>query len=305
MQGHHETRIGPAGWSYTDWEGIVYPSPRSQDFHESTYLAQFFDTVEINTSFYQPVRPRLAEQWISHVSANPRFQFTAKLWQKLTHGTDATEEDARSVRDGFDVLRDAGRLGAVLLQFPFSFHNTAENLARIQRLAEQFRDYPLVVEVRHSSWNDAGIERVFRSHGLGLCNIDQPVIGRSVRPSGGATSEVGYVRLHGRRYDTWFSDDPEVPRHERYNYLYNVEELRPWAERIKRVAARAKSTFVITNNHYEGKGVVNALDLLHLLGRSKVKVPEPLREHYPRLDKIADEPAQQGMLFRFGANQRS
>ncbi|MFZ3246810.1 MAG: DUF72 domain-containing protein [Candidatus Acidiferrales bacterium] len=305
MQSHHEIRIGPAGWSYTDWEGIVYPLPRPRDFRESTYLAQFFDTIEINTSFYQPVRPTLAEQWIDHVSANPRFQFTAKLWQKLTHGTDATEEDVRSVRDGFDVLRHAGRLGAVLMQFPFSFHNTPENLARIERLAEQLRDYPLVVEVRHSSWNDAGIESAFRSHGLGLCNIDQPVIGRSVRPSGRATSEVGYVRLHGRRYDTWLSDDPEVPRYERYNYLYNVEELRPWAGRIKSVAARAKSTFVITNNHYEGKGVVNALDLLHLLGRSKVKVPEPLREHYPRLDDIADEPAQQGTLFPFGANQRS
>jgi uncharacterized protein YecE (DUF72 family) len=305
MQSHHEIRIGPAGWSYTDWEGIVYPSPRPRDFHEPTYLAQFFDTIEINTSFYQPIRPTLAEQWIDHVSANSRFQFTAKLWQKLTHGTDATQEDIQSVRDGFDVLRDAGRLGAVLLQFPFSFHNTPENLVRIERLAEQFRDYPLVVEVRHSSWNDTGIERAFRSRGLGLCNIDQPVIGRSVRPSGRATSGVGYVCLHGRRYDTWFSDDPEVPRYERYNYLYNVEELRPWAERIKNVAARAKSTFVITNNHYEGKGVVNALDLLHLLGRSKVKVPEPLREHYPHLDKIADQPAQQGTLFPFGANQGS
>ncbi len=298
MENHHQIRVGPAGWSYTDWEGIVYPSPRPRDFHESTYLAQFFDTIEINTSFYQPIRPKLAEQWIEQVAANPHFQFTAKLWQKLTHGTDATEEDVRNARAGFEVLRDAQRLGAVLLQFPFSFHNTPENLAHVERLADQFREYPLVVEVRHSSWNDSAVERVLRSRGIGLCNIDQPLIGRSVRPSERATSDVGYVRLHGRRYDTWFADDPEIPRYERYNYLYDVDELRPWAERIKRVAARAKSTFVITNNHYEGKGVVNALDLLHLLGRGKIKVPEPLREHYLRLEKIADEPALQGTLFR-------
>lgn len=299
-----EIRIGPAGWSYSDWQGLVYPSPRPRDFHESTYLAQYFDTIEINTSFYQPVRPNLAEQWIQHVSANARFQFTAKVWQKLTHSTDASDDDIRSVREGFDVIHGAGRLGAVLLQFPFSFHNTSENLDRIKRFAEELCGYPLVVEVRHSSWNDAGAERVFRGLGLGLCNIDQPIIGRSIRPSGRASSPVGYIRLHGRRYDTWFSDDPEIPKYERYNYLYDVEELRPWAERIKHVAAHTKSTFVIANNHYEGKGVVNALDLLHLLGRSKVKVPEPLREHYPQLGRIADAPAQQGTLFPHAAGRR-
>ena len=297
MENQHEIRIGPAGWSYADWQGIVYPSPQPRGFRESTYLAQFFDTIEINTSFYQPIRPKLAEQWIEQVSANPRFRFTAKLWQKLTHGTDATKEDVQSARGGFEVLRDARRLGAVLLQFPFSFHNTPDNLGRVERLAEQFGEYPLVIEIRHSSWNNPSVERMLRSHGIGLCNIDQPLIGRSVPPSGRATSEVGYVRLHGRRYDTWFADDPDIPRHERYNYLYSDEELQPWAERIKRVAARAKSTFVITNNHYEGKGVVNALDLLHLLGRRKVKVPEALRERYPRLEKIADEPARQRALF--------
>lgn len=298
MENHHEIRVGPAGWSYPDWEGIVYPSPRPRDFHEPAYLAQYFDTIEINTSFYQPIRPSLAKQWVERVISNPRFQFTAKLWQRLTHGADTSDEDIQGVRAGFDVLRDAGRLGAVLLQFPFSFHHTPENLSHVERLAQQLREYPLVVEVRHSSWNNSEIDRLFRSLGLGFCNIDQPVIGRSVHPSERATSEIGYVRLHGRRYDTWFSDDPELPRHERYNYLYEIEELRPWAERIKHVAARAKSTFVITNNHYEGKGVVNALDLLHLLGRPKVKVPEPLRERYSRLEGIADEPAMQGTLFQ-------
>lgn len=303
MEKHHEIRIGPAGWSYTDWEGIVYPSPRPRDFHETSYLAQFFDTIEINTSFYQPVRPGLAEQWIAQVASNPRFQFTAKVWQKLTHGDDASKQDVASVREGFDVLRNSKRLGAVLLQFPFSFHHTPENLSRLEHLAEEFREYPLIVEVRHSSWNDAGVERLLRARKIGLCNIDQPVIGRSRRPTENATSDIGYIRLHGRRYDTWFSDDPQIPRHERYNYLYSIEELEPWAGRIKRVAARAKSTYVITNNHYLGKGVVNALDLLHMLEGTKVRVPEPLRQHYPRLEKIADTPAMQGSLFKVTRNE--
>ncbi len=298
MAERSRVRIGPAGWSYADWQGIVYPSPRPANFHEPEYLAPFFDTIEINTSFYQPLQPKLAQQWVKQIEGNANFQFTAKVWQKLTHETDATGEDVRAVRAGFDVLRNASRLGAVLLQFPFSFHNTPENLVRFERLADAFGEYPLVVEVRHSSWNDSAIHGLMRRRKIGLVNIDQPVIGRSIRPSEHQTANVAYFRLHGRRYDTWFTDDPTVPRHERYNYLYSEEELKPWAERVERVAARAKSTFVIMNNHYQGKGVVNALDLLHLLGREKLHIPEPLRQHYPHLERIADQPPTQGALFR-------
>ncbi len=127
-------RVGPAGWSYADWAGIVYPAHKPRGFHEAAYLAEFFDTIEINTSFYHPLRPEHCRQWIARVSANPRFVFTAKLWQKFTHESGAGAEDEREVRAGFDVLRDAGKLGAVLLQFPFSFHRTPENTAASEEL---------------------------------------------------------------------------------------------------------------------------------------------------------------------------
>ncbi|HEY6946696.1 MAG TPA: DUF72 domain-containing protein, partial [Candidatus Acidoferrum sp.] len=125
----HQLRIGPAGWSYPDWAGYVYPSRRPKGFHEAAYLSEFFDTIEINTSFYQPLKPENSRQWLDLVSGNPRFLFTAKLWQRFTHdvasaGSGSAAEDERAVRAGFDVLRNAGKLGAVLLQFPFSFHRT-------------------------------------------------------------------------------------------------------------------------------------------------------------------------------------
>jgi len=141
-------RVGPARWSYAEWAGIVYPARKPRGFHEATYLAEFFDTIEINTSFYHPLNPEHCQQWIGRVSANPRFVFTAKLWQKFTHESGAGAEDERAVRAGFDVLRDAGKLGAVLLQFPFSFHRTPENTTRLKALLKQFAEYPLVVEVR-------------------------------------------------------------------------------------------------------------------------------------------------------------
>jgi uncharacterized protein YecE (DUF72 family) len=295
-------RVGPAGWSYSDWSGYVYPSRRAKGFHEATYLAEFFDTIEINTSFYQPLRPDHAAQWIDRVAANPRFVFTAKLWQRFTHdirsiqaGSAASEE--REVRAGFDVLRAAQKLGAVLLQFPFSFHRTTETVAYLAALLKRFADYPLVVEVRHGSWDSRETLEFLRTSGVSFCNIDQPIIGRSLAPSAEATAAVGYVRLHGRRYDTWFSDDTKIPAHERYNYLYSAEELAPWVTRVRKVGEAARNTFVITNNHFQGKAVVNALQLISILKGSKVKVPEPLRQHYPQLEAIADAPPVQPILF--------
>ena len=293
-----ELRIGPAGWSYADWKGIVYPTRRPKGFHEATFLSQFFDTIEINTSFYQPARPDHCRQWLEHVAANPRFLFTAKLWQRFTHDADAAGPgDVAAVRAGFDVLAEGNRLGAVLLQFPFSFHNTPENRERLNTIATEFATYPLVVEVRHSSWSEKSFSEWLRDRKIGFCNIDQPIIGKSVAPSDRATSCIGYIRLHGRRYDTWFSDDPKIAPSERYNYLYSEEELQPWGERIEKTSEQADTTFVITNNHFEGKGIVNALELIHLLSGAKVDVPEPLRHHYPRLEKIASEPSKEPTLF--------
>ena len=294
-------RVGPAGWSYADWAGYVYPSRRPKNFHEASYLAEFFDTIEINTSFYQPLRPEHAALWLERVAANPLFVFTAKLWQKFTHDPSASKEDERAVRTGFNVLQKANKLGAVLLQFPFSFHKTSETIIYLSAVLTRFSDYPLVVELRHSSWQTPDTLKLLRDHQTGFCNIDQPIIGNSLKPSADTTSPVGYVRLHGRRYDTWFDDNPATPSHERYNYLYTAEELDPWASRIRTVSEHTRDTFIITNNHYQGKAVVNALQLLSILKGAKVKVPEPLRQHYPQLEKIANEMPSEPTLFPMGS----
>jgi uncharacterized protein YecE (DUF72 family) len=302
-------RVGPAGWSYPDWAGYVYPTRRGKGFHEASYLAEFFDTIEVNTSFYQPLRPDHAAQWIERVAANPHFVFTAKLWQRFTHDIRSTTSgsaaaDERAVRAGFDVLRAANRLGAILLQFPYSFHRTAETVAYLTEVLKRFADYPLVVEVRHGSWDSPETLELLHSSGVSFCNIDQPLIGRSLGPSARATSAVGYVRLHGRRYDTWFNDDAKIPTHERYNYLYSAEELAPWVTRVRKVTERARETFVVTNNHFQGKSVVNALQLINILKGSKVKVPEPLRRQYPQLEEVADTPPAEPMLFPLGRGSK-
>jgi uncharacterized protein YecE (DUF72 family) len=188
-----------------------------------------------------------------------------------------------------DPLAEAGKLGALLLQFPWSFKNTDEERVYLIQLIERFKDYPLTIEVRHASWNTPGIYEELEKREVGICNIDQPIFKKSIRPSALTTSSLGYVRLHGRNYQNWFRD--KAVRDERYNYLYSVDELEPWIARIREVAKQSKETYVISNNHFLGKAVVNALEIKATLEERKVVAPTPLFGGYPRLsDSAVPEP---------------
>ena len=266
--------------------------------HPLEYLALFFDTTEINTSFYGPIKPEWAKLWCRKVAAvNKRFLFTAKLYRAFTHSPIAvmeptsaatirpTDEDEIRTREGLDAIASEGKLGALLIQFPVSFKNTSLNREYLDRLLRQFIEYPRVVEVRDSSWNNAGTLAAFTQKNVGFCNIDQPVLGRSLAPTDHVTAAIGYVRLHGRNYEQWFDSDN---RNDRYNYLYNERELAGWKERIENVAEKAQTTYVITNNHFESKAGVNALELKAMLSGKRVLAPPTLIKKYPELKTIAD-----------------
>jgi uncharacterized protein YecE (DUF72 family) len=279
-------KIGPAGWSYKDWEGVVYPPKPGAKFDPLAYLANYFDTIEINSSFYRPPAPSSAKSWAGRVFHNPDFTFTAKLHQVFTHQRgQATGEDEKTFREGIDPLANEGRLGALLLQFPWSFKNESDQREYLFNLLARFKDYPLVIEVRHASWNQPAIYQMLEELGVGICNIDQPLFARSIKPSALSTSSVGYVRLHGRNYENWFRE--KAAPAERYNYLYSLDELQPWITRIKEVAAQTKETYVITNNHFRGKAVVNAIEIKATLDERRVPAPAPLLAEYPRLARSA------------------
>jgi uncharacterized protein YecE (DUF72 family) len=299
MESTPKIRVGTAGWSYKDWEGVFYPPGMShRKEHPLEYLARCFDVVEINTSFYGHIKPELAKLWVRKADAvNPQFVFTAKLHRSFTHSpamvvgpTSAAtirpnDGDERLAREGLEALASQGKLGALLIQFPFSFKNTSLNREYLEALLRQFIEYPRVVEVRHSSWNNAETLASFEQKNVAFCNVDQPLIGRSLEPTEHVTSPVGYVRLHGRNYDQWFEGDN---RDDRYNYLYSEDELSGWKDKIERIAHKAEVTYVVANNHFESRAGVNGLQLKHMLTGQRVKAPEPLLRHYPELKSIAD-----------------
>jgi len=272
----HSIRIGPAGWSYKDWEGIVYPPHRGR-FDELAYLASFFDTIEINSPFYRIPPPTHAKSWIRRVENNPSFKFTTKIYRGFTHdSSELGPDDVKAFRNYLDPLAQASRLGAVLLQFPWSFKDSPESRGRLEKLFADFRDYPLALEVRHASFQEEDFVRFLDAQNVAWVNVDQPLFSDSVKPAATLTGPVGYVRLHGRNYEKWFA---HAETWERYNYLYSKQELAPWVERIGTMA-REKETYVVTNNHFRGQAVVNAHEIKQELGIPG-KVPPQLKETYP------------------------
>ena len=291
--------VGTAGWSYKDWEGIVYPQQIKKAQHPVEYMAQYLDLLEINTSFYGHIKPEWGKLWCRMARAiNPGFVFTAKLNRAFTHSPaaviestsadtiHANPEDERLAKEGLDSVAAEGMLGAVLVQFPISFKNTNANRDYLDRLIDRFKEYPLVAEVRHNSWTNEGTLRYFSGKGIAFCNIDQPKLGKAVQPTGYVTAPLGYVRLHGRNYDQWFDSDSH---NDRYNYLYTQPELESWTQLINSIVEKAPKAFVVTNNCFEGKAVVNALQLKHMLSGRAVKVPETLLKRYWELGEISEQ----------------
>jgi uncharacterized protein YecE (DUF72 family) len=271
-------RIGPAGWSYKDWEGVVYPEKPKVD--QLQYIVTFFDTIEINNSFYRPVSPSVSESWLRRSAFKPAFRFTLKLWRQFTHETSRLEASAIAEwKEGARLLNQSGKLGAILVQFPWSFKNVQDSRDRLAEIVEQFGEFPLVAEFRHASWNRDEVFRFLRELKVGICNIDQPLLGKSIPPQSLATSPVGYFRCHGRNYRNWFRED--AGRDARYDYLYSEEEVQEQADLIRDIQEKSEEVYAVYNNHYRGQAVVNALQLKKELEKEAVEIPEPLRSAYP------------------------
>jgi uncharacterized protein YecE (DUF72 family) len=299
--------IGPAGWSYEDWKGVVYPAGAGRTFDPLEYLARYFDVVEINSSFYRPPPAAWTRSWARRVGDHPRFRFTAKLWRGFTHERDATpsQADVDAFRAGIDPLAEEDRLLAVLVQFPWSFRNGPEERRWLAAVVGEFGEYPLVVEVRHASWDEPEALAWLRKRSVGMAAIDQPLHEGSLGAVDRRTGPVAYYRFHGRNFASWFAEGR--PTHERYDYLYGREELEPWVDRIEDAAddAAVKAVVAITNNHYQGQAAVNALQLKSWTSGRRVDVPAPLLEAYPQaLAGVALEGPEQPDLFARGQDLR-
>ena len=285
-------RIGTAGWSYADWEGRVYPRSKPRGFHPLPFLARYLDCIEVNSSFYALPDPVQVEAWVRHVEPWPAFRFTAKLWSALTHeqGSDLAAS-ASAFRAALAPLAHAGRLGAVLVQFPLGFRDGAPARARLQGIARELEGLPLAIELRHASWFTpeplAFLERIADAS-LVEIDLPEPPPGSSARHGPREVPRIGplgYLRLHGRNQAAWF--DPRAGRDRKYDYLYGEAEVAELAARARRLAGGRDETYVITNNHFGGQALANAIELRSLLAGAPVLAPADLLRSFPHLNALA------------------
>jgi uncharacterized protein YecE (DUF72 family) len=297
--------IGTSGWSYPSgegtWNGIFYPAagkrPRgSGKFDELRFYAEHFDTVEVNSSFYRIPSVKTTRSWAERTPKS--FEFSLKLFQKFTHpemfhkatGADPLDLDQKDVdefRAALDPLASAGKLGALLAQFPASFKNEANTKGYLEWLLARFAEYDLAVELRHKSWSDDPKDtlQLLAEHGAAWAQIDEPKFRLSIRqnllPN---VRAFYYLRLHGRNAAQWWSHEKSE---DRYNYFYSAKELEPIAEAAKEASREVKKAYLYANNHFSAKSVANAAILKHQLGQDVPgEYPEEMVKEYPDLKRI-------------------
>lgn len=255
-----DLRIGTSGFGYQDWHGPFYPRnlPASGRF---AYYSRIFNTVEINSTFYRHPSPRMLESLAERAPAG--FDFTVKAHQELTHAGPPDRAALRRLPQVARPLSEAGRLGAILIQFPFAFRPEPSADDRLKRLADELAGLPVVVEFRHRLWQAPESWTRLRELGLGACCVDLPRLPGLPVPEAVVTSPIAYFRLHGRNAAQWWEHQQPF---ERYDYLYSQDELAGWKGPIQEAAARAERTYVYFNNHYQGKAGHNARQMADLLG---------------------------------------
>ncbi len=281
MDSQAKIYIGTSGWSYPKgegaWKGYFYPTGK---IDELEYYSQFFNTVEVNSSFYGPPNPAYVHNWVKKVPND--FLFTVKLWQKFTHPKmykAATGEEAVISLDDVDLFKQsleplaiAGELGALLAQFPPSFINDKFGRQILVAVSKTFGQYRLAVELRHRSWSDdPNIAALLKENRVAWVQIDEPKFSSSIAGELPITSEIAYFRFHGRNTETWWNGDNET----RYKYLYSQAEINELAERIKSAAGQTRLLFAQFNNHWQGYAPNNANDLKRSLQLPLIELPEP------------------------------
>jgi uncharacterized protein YecE (DUF72 family) len=276
--------IGIAGWSYPDWNGIVYTNTRIDQLE---YVSGFVDCIEINSTFYRPPFEKTTKSWLERTAKRVDFFFTAKLHRSFTHEGKIDAEIVEHFHKGFEPFLKAGKLKHLLVQFRYDFADNTVNRQHLSKIVKTFSDtFSLAVEVRHKSWQMPDALEFLQELGVSVCNLDYPTSWNSFDMQQCTIGKTGYFRMHGRNVEKWFS---KAGRDETYNYYYNDDELAQIKQRIDDLARAFETLTVIANNHYRGAELANALELKCLLTGQKQYVPEGLLKTYPKLSQIALE----------------
>jgi uncharacterized protein YecE (DUF72 family) len=231
-------------WQHPDWQDCFY-GRQLQPAAALEMVAGFMDGAELRTTQWEFPRPETIAVWAHRVSANPRFRLNPLLHRRFTHERSLHPVEVERFCEGLRPLRDAGRMGCLVMQFPWAFKFTEENKQGFLELRRAFGEFPLVAEFRHASWQYPEAQGVLIDYKVGYVNADLPPHIRAAGASAELTSPIAYFRLHGRNRQIW-ADEWEH-RETRYctaPHQYTMVQLREWHSRIERIAPYADACFV-------------------------------------------------------------
>lgn len=264
-------KIGTSGFSFPDWKGSIYPSNIKKDQLLPYYEKELgFNLVELNFTYYTiptvNVMAGLAEK------TSPDFEFVVKGYKGMTHDLfdrrlekkpDMSEikEYYQLFYNSLDILRHNNKLAAVLLQFPVFFYPSSQNKDYILKSKEMLPEIPIVIEFRNSAWIKKETFKFLKDNNIAYCAVDEPRLPRLVPFVNEVTSDIAYIRFHGRNKN-WFNASIQ----ERYDYLYSKDELKEFIPKIKQMAKKVEKTLVFFNNCHAGSAAINAKMLRDMLG---------------------------------------
>jgi uncharacterized protein YecE (DUF72 family) len=253
--------IGTCGYSYNEWVGPFYPPKTKQEDFLGFYAGQF-STVELNFSYYAMPKAEQLRRMAENEGAQ-NLTYAIKAPQALTHKVDPHKwrDEAKIYLTAIEPLREAGKLEAVLFQFPFSFHYEDENRRHLANILTEFNGIPSAVEFRNNDWTSNRVIEELRKRKVAYVSTDMPDLKGLPHVLDVLTSPFAYFRLHGRNEDKWWGSDSRS----RYDYLYNEKELEGVIQRIKRIVIKADKILVYFNNHARGQAIKNAMSLKELL----------------------------------------
>ncbi|MGC9319990.1 MAG: DUF72 domain-containing protein [Armatimonadota bacterium] len=257
--------IGTSGYSFEDWLGHFYPEGTDKrDFLD--YYARHFDCVEVNYTYYR--MPNAGTLEAMSAKTGPGFRFVIKANRQMTHEREEADEATfEEFIAALDPLREQNKFGCVLAQFPWSFKLNQENVDYLKALRRLMHGVPVVIEFRNREWIVDEMFEFLREAGFGYCCVDQPQFDSLIPPIAEATSNIAYVRFHGRNYEKWWEHDEAW---ERYDYLYSEEELRDWVPKVQELTEQTDDTYLFFNNHYHAQAVQNAMQFAEMLDDADV-----------------------------------
>jgi uncharacterized protein YecE (DUF72 family) len=275
-----ELLLGCSGWNYGDtsdkggWVGVFYPD---KDTKRLRFYSQFFETAEMDSIFYQKFYSHMTKgTFIGMARATPeKFQFSVKVPEIITHQkrldvNKSVITDFEEFLDKISPLKNANKLGAILLQLPPSF--TVNDFKNIEKFLDKLPPgYQYGAEFRHPSWKTEGPWEMLKHYNIAAVMTDSPAKENLEFLSDVTVTTVdhSFIRFHGRN----------TKGHYWYNYLYTKEELKPWVEKVKQVKKQTKVLRAYFNNHYGGAAVINALQFKEMLGNKLSKNERNTIEH--------------------------